>query len=77
MTGDLALRDLKHYGPELVRCLRCALDVGCTPAALKRNFTEPFADVVTAAIDHMAAYPTAGTVRWEGDEFIWVEDARL
>jgi hypothetical protein len=70
---ESAFRDLCHYSPETVRNLRLALDIGSTPAELKRLVKGEFAKFIRSAIDHMAANPRAGVVRWNGMRYDWAE----
>jgi dienelactone hydrolase len=78
----LAFLGLRYYYPDLVLNLRAAMDVGSTPAQLKR-LAKKFRrdgdrmDDLLAAIDHMAENPKAGKVVWlNSGSYNWApEDA--
>jgi len=73
--GEIAYLTLRHFSPEAVRNLRAGFDVGSTADELKRLalpfFAERLRVRVAAAIDYMAATPTAGVVVWHGQEYDW------
>jgi hypothetical protein len=66
MEGREAYRSLRYVEPDVVRNLRAAIDMGISPAKLKRLGNNPRQDIYESAIDFMVETPTVGCVVWDG-----------
>jgi hypothetical protein len=78
-TPEQAFRCVRWLTPDVVRLLRANFDVGSTGKELKRlvkkRLNGPNVGILEACIDHMAANPAAGRIRWlDNGQWDWAGD---